>query len=678
VVRLLLLSVLAFGVLLACGDPADVPAPGGLVTAGGDEDLDSITNIEEGWVADGDSLDTDLDGLPDYLDSDSDDDSLLDSFEAGDEDLLTPPVDSDLDGLPDFLDTDADDNGRPDLIEGTLDVDGDGLWDFRDLDDDGDGVPDIDELAGAVEFPPDFDGDLFPDFQDPDSDNDLIRDDHDSLGDADGDGVPNRFDLDSDGDGWTDLEEAGDEDLDTFPFNSDDDAIPDFLDLDADNDGLGDADELTAGSDHRDPDSDDDGVDDLIEFAAGTGLDDGDDNPRTRGDFVFLVPFNETPSPRRDTLDFRTNIPLADVYFVFDNSSSMSPIIESVRTAANDVLTNLSCEDFGTTCSFRSDCGVDQICSVEGRCVADPELTGCIASLHTGAGTFSSSCGAHHRYINEQSLQPDPRLTAAALPMETLGGTEDHFRTLACIADPDNCDADSACADEGIGCPGYRDASLRMVVMFSDEPNNCLADHGADCDDVNDPQTAGGLLLDEDIFFVGINSAARGTDDYATLQDEYLALGRASESLDARGQPLVLEAPSPAEAAGTISTAIREVTQNIPILVAADAVDVEDDAGDALQFIDYLEVNRNGRGACTDVDQVVDLNDDDRPDAFPRLFPGTSVCWDVVPRQNFFVRPTRVPQVFQARVIVRSDDAVLDSRTVWFLVPPDLSQDGPG
>ena len=55
--------------------------------------------------------DSDLDGIPDYLDTDSDNDGIPDAVEAG----PTPgtPVDSDGDGIPDYLDTDSDNDGRP-------------------------------------------------------------------------------------------------------------------------------------------------------------------------------------------------------------------------------------------------------------------------------------------------------------------------------------------------------------------------------------------------------------------------------------------------------------------------------------------------------------------------------------------------------------------------------------
>ncbi|HBQ15785.1 MAG TPA: hypothetical protein DEF51_33220 [Myxococcales bacterium] len=104
-----------------------------------------------------------------------------------------------------------------------------------------------------------------------------------------------------------------------------------------------------------------------------------------------------------------------------------------------------------------------------------------------------------------------------------------------------------------------------------------------------------------------------------------------------------------------------------------EASDEAGDAGDALQFIDYLEVNTSG-GACSAVSPVQDTDDDGRPDAFPSLLPGTPVCWDVVPRDNTTVMPTPEPQVFRARLTVSGDGSPLDARTVYFLVPPEIPE----
>jgi hypothetical protein len=65
-----------------------------------------------------------------------------------------------------------------------------------------------------------------------------------------------------------------------------------------------------------------------------------------------------------------------------------------------------------------------------------------------------------------------------------------------------------------------------------------------------------------------------------------------------------------------------------------------------------------------------DTDGDGFPDAFPAVTPGTRVCWDVIPAMNTTVMSTGAPQIFRARLTVRGDGSPLDSRIVYFLVPP--------
>ena len=212
------------------GDPLGpeeppTPPPG----YGVDTDSDLLSDLIEGGQNTS-PTDSDGGGLPDFQDSDSDNDGILDCFEAGDRYIDTPADDADGDGIPNFRDLDSDNDGIPDGLEGTADPDGDGLGNFVDTDSDGDGIPDAGENAG------DLDGDGIPNSSDPDLDGDGIPNTIEGTADPDGDGAANEADLDSDGDGIADaLETASD---------SDGDGLPNFLDLDSDADGIYDANEF--------------------------------------------------------------------------------------------------------------------------------------------------------------------------------------------------------------------------------------------------------------------------------------------------------------------------------------------------------------------------------------------------------------------------------------------------
>ncbi len=312
-----------------------------------DQDGDTILDVHEG------SADADGDGTPNYLDLDSDGDTIPDEVEAGDADLLTFPRDADGDGLADFVDPDSDDNGIPDLVEAgvnplaPLDFDGDGVADYADPDNDGDRIADVVEIDGVV--PVDTDGDSVADYYDEDSDGDTVLDADeageiepgDPARDFDGDGWPDYRDLDADGDGAPDRDEAGDEDLYTPPRDTDGDGSPDFVDLDADGDSLPDAEELAGWTDAYARDTDGDGASDGVESVAESDPTDADSVP----DIPWLEVRQRATATRR--FEFQMAIGRADIVFILDDTGSMgdeirrlasdfSQVVEDVRASVPD------------------------------------------------------------------------------------------------------------------------------------------------------------------------------------------------------------------------------------------------------------------------------------------------------------------------------------------------------
>ncbi len=110
--------------------------------------------------------DSDLDGIADQLDSDSDNDGIPDIIEAqtnasvvlsntdtnndGLDNAFEPgliPVDTDNDGVLDYLDLDSDNDGIYDLVETEIDTDADGIRNYRDLDSDKDLCSDVIEAG---------------------------------------------------------------------------------------------------------------------------------------------------------------------------------------------------------------------------------------------------------------------------------------------------------------------------------------------------------------------------------------------------------------------------------------------------------------------------------------------------------------------------------------------------
>lgn len=113
-----------------------------------DTDGDTLTDHQEGGDL---GTDTDGDNLIDALDDDSDDDGLSDAAEAGDNQLLTPPLDTDNDGIPDFRDLDSDQDGVDDQIDNCALVANPGQENADNAQDGGDACDDDDDDDGLLD-----------------------------------------------------------------------------------------------------------------------------------------------------------------------------------------------------------------------------------------------------------------------------------------------------------------------------------------------------------------------------------------------------------------------------------------------------------------------------------------------------------------------------------------------
>jgi len=265
-----------------------------------DRDLDGIPNQYD--------RDSDNDGVPDVAESygvDTNGDGIIDNYADTDNDGFTQTTvdanntgvnlsgnglgaqDLDLDGVPNYLDADSDNDGIPDVVEALgADVNNDGAIDAF-LDNDGNGISDA--VQGAVLG-------LF--LTGPDTSPVNGRADNWPNKDMDKDGRPNMWDLDTDGDGITDVKEAGFTDaipvdgiidgskglttgwstsISAQPalglFNTDGIGNPDFMDIDADGDGIPDNIEGQTTAGYKLPaaaDSDNDGIDNNYEVASGS------------------------------------------------------------------------------------------------------------------------------------------------------------------------------------------------------------------------------------------------------------------------------------------------------------------------------------------------------------------------------------------------------------------------
>jgi hypothetical protein len=688
----------ALAVLPACG--AGGPSGDGeRVDAGPaaapDRDQDGISDRDEGEAG---RVDTDQDGVPDFEDDDSDQDGVPDFREAGDEDVLSRPVDSDMDSLPDFRDPDADGNGIVDGTDGTNDSDGDGLADFQDRDDDDDRVADMVEIGADPAAPLDTDSDGTPDYRDVDADADAILDRDELTSDPDGDQQPAYRDTDSDGDCRLDAIEAGDADPSTPPVDSDSDGGGDFIDLDADNDGLKDQLEdpncngtLEAGeSSAQSADTDLDGVSDLIEVAAGTDAQNPTSNPQASGDFVFLEPYQAPPTPSDDRLAFATAFRNVDVMFNIDISGSMAQEISSIQSSISTVINTLVCDPG-----------------------EDPVVTGCIPDLQTGVATFGDAAnpaittfGKEISAVNLASQGGNS--TQSKLPTSAPGsGNEQALRSIGVD--------ESGIANDGFlrnGCASnasrfgracFRPNALRLVVEATDEqlneddayaqsPGACGS---AACQSIVDFAVANNVQLvgvwSNSSNLAGLRDqwsglkASNGQNFVPVLQSTAIgtpacnALGAGAFHTFMGATRAIVQGDSN-NAANAVTCAIqavvRYVAQDVSTRAKNDPANVSAlgqpvDAPSA--FIDHIEVFMDGTASCPNYSGLQDTNGDGKPDTFVGVLPGKKVCWKVFVKMNTQVMPDDQPQMFRATIdVVSKAGALLDSRDVYFLVPPEI------
>jgi hypothetical protein len=640
-----------------------------------DEDSDTICDIEEGRDT---NRDTDGDGTPDYLDTDSDNDDIPDSVEAGDSDSNTPPLDSDFDNTPDYIDQDSDGNGIADYTEGTGDLDGDGVADYADLDNDGDYIIDAVEIGDASSGVPDSDNDSVPDYNDTDSDGDGIGDIYETSHDADNDGIENYRDTDSDGDGILDSIEGGTNgNIQSVPIDSDNDGHYDFLDADSDNDGL--ADNLEdvnhngivdpGESDPHNGDSDGDGASDLIEVGAGTDPLNGDDNPQNNGDFVFVMPYEEPASPTEDTLDFATDLSKADLYFLVDVSGSMADVMANIKTNMQTTISNAMGQipdlQVGIGTFLYAEC-TQQTRIFEHRLDIQANAT-------TAQNTFPSYSSTYEDCGGGFSEPPHSAMYLAATGYGSSEASSHGVTVPGGIPNETSCsNAPGVCAAGYTGYPCFRPGALPIIALVTDEG---FAQY------TSTSQTdAIGALNNIGAKTIGIWGFS--TWEYAG-RDAMNIFMAAQGSVDINGTPLVYEGAN-GNASTSITDAILALSM-VPMDISSIAQD-NDDGTDAFgqtdttnvvaEFIDFLESTEIGTNCTTGWIQT-DSDGDSYQDTFLQVSPGNNVCWDIHVKNNITVPSTAYPQLFTATIYVYGDNITeVDHRTVYFLVPPHI--EGPG
>jgi len=739
-----LLSVMTVLLAFGCGPEQGQVTSGGKADNGAsrpqctstppDTDNDGISDADEG-ASDKPPVDTDKDGIPDFRDTDSDGDGIPDAVEARNQGACTPPADTDKDGVPDFRDLDSDSATNSTVLDREeagadptkpLDTDGDGVPDYADDDNDNDGIPDAIELAvpgGAaattLALAPDTDADGTPDFRDSDSDGDGIPDNVEGAMDSDGDGAPNYRDTDADGDCIPDaLEGVADGDGDT---------VPDFLDRDSDGDGLADnaEDKNCNGaldpceSDRLKADTDGDGVTDLVEATACSLKSPAEQaqtmcacdasranvSPRTRGDFVFTVDYQQTPVPTRDTLNLSTDVSQADVVFALDTTGSMQKSLDNLAGFLASKIPTIKARvpniAFGVY-QFRDNGDspnvqyVHRIMTVNTQAAIN-SVVNALDALTAGGGGDSPENGFGALY----AIAGGPTISFS-----------NYTSAIGAIAPA------APFAGESFGSlygAGFRPGSVPIIVAVSDANFQEYATGRANTEARLNAIGAKVIGIAGDRGYLSSGTVAKtnlvdiatatggvvAPADFGPVGTRTCSVGMCCTGINGSDEspvngvcPLAFSYSNDNGSGVTdgVVSGIVSLARSLRFDIHVEASDVDPMTID--NFLDRLEPNVSGTGAaavCVTLNPA-SLGDNFRgpksapgadgiKDTFPQVQNGNKVCFDVVPKMNTAVPHTSDPQVFRARLQVKGQTAAGSvnlgtPREVFFLVPPVI-ENGP-
>ncbi|WP_375437476.1 beta strand repeat-containing protein [uncultured Hymenobacter sp.] len=382
-----------------------------------DKDNDGITDTNESGGVNPMTLTAA--GVPTYLDAVYVS-ATYGAFRDANNDGINDIFDLDLDGIPNFLDIDADNDGIPDTIEANGGVAPAGynasLSRFPSTAVGTNGMPDVAETAAGSGISrlltPNTDGVGRADFLDIDADNDGIVDNVEAQPgghraptgtDTDGDGLDNRYDL-TPGTGIT----AG---VAVSPPNSEPgtgtDAIADYLDTNSDNDGRldalegwdfnndGIADVLYSGVD-----ADGDGLDDAYDVVVSVASFDATNGGKTPASY----PDVQNPGGSRD---WRQNTPPVAI-----NVTSQPVSNGAVATAISALVgTDPDGPTSGANLTYT-------------LATAPTLAQGVLTYLNAGGTRVTAAAGSTITAANIGSLQFDPALTFSGNVTFTYTATE--------------------------------------------------------------------------------------------------------------------------------------------------------------------------------------------------------------------------------------------------------------
>jgi len=460
-----------------------------------------------------------------------------------------------------------------------------------------------------------------------------------------------------------DADADADSDIDT-DVDSDSDADTDTSPSDADGDWLSDEFEAEYGTDPNDDDTDDDGVSDLVELVMGTDPTDPESNPAANGWLSFLVPYEQVPEPPEDAFVFSTDLGKADLFLLMDTTGSMSGAINILKDDLTDEII--------------------------------PAIEAIIPDVWFAVGGFEDypvspyGSGADLPFYLLTRTTPFPGVAQAAVnDLDATGGGDGPESQLPALwaaatgaALGDCVPAQTECEDGEVGYPCFRPDALPVVMLITDASFHGAYDDFEPYEGIDpEPPDWGEAATALNAIHAKVLGIWIENDDTWEGEEHCQQIAWDTNAITADDDPLAFSINA-GGLGDSMVEAVEWLTSQVP-LERIEALPRDDEEADTVDtvaaFLDRIEPDSEGGVEdpqhpgvfCVGGLPTVDDDDDDVPDAFEDVLPGTSICFDVVPKVNATVPHGDQPQVFPMLVDVVGDEVtVLDTRHVFFVVPP--------
>jgi hypothetical protein len=388
------------------------------------------------------------------------------------------------------------------------------------------------------------------------------------------------------------------------------------------------------------------------------------DAPITPEDYLFIVPYEETPTPSMETTVHPTDIQIADFFFLVDNSDVMDSgylsnlqtviatyILPAINTLVPDAMFGVGeyCDypvsPFGSTTSAGS---VFELLE---------EMTSSVGTVSTAIGDIDTqNCG-------DASNSEVPALWATATGLG-LGSY---------------VPATTACYGDDLGYPCFRPTALPVVLLYASTTfHNGSGDSDPYSGITPTPPTYSEMI--DELNAIGAKVISVRCSSRSEVGADLEQIATDTGAVDASGSPIMETVTTSGVGMGfATEDAVEALILETPMDISVIAIDDTSDSVDATVFIDRIEPNTAGGIADPEDSSLVcvgslateDSDGDTVHDSFDGLTPGTVVCFDIYPATNETVAATSEPQLFMVTLNVLGHGvSLLDSKDIYFLVPP--------